>query len=110
MGQQAASASSTFSHITSDGNITMVDVGAKTSTQRHAVAEAVVKFPDSRTYQSYFDITNKKGDARLCSKIAGILAAKVRQRPSFPTVHVSLIFVAYIRLNSTLPSTSTFTR
>ena len=85
VGQQLASPSSTFSHITSDGNIAMVDIGAKPSTQRHAIAEAVVKFPDSRTYQSYFDVTTKKGDARLCSKIAGILAAKVREQSSFPT-------------------------
>lgn len=71
------SRSSTFSHITSDGNIKMVDIGKKVSTQRHAIAEAIVKFPDSSTYQSYFNVTTKKGDARLCSKIAGILAAKV---------------------------------
>ncbi len=69
--------SSTFSHITSDGSITMVDIGDKISTQRRAIAEAIVKFPDSHTYQSYFNVTTKKGDARLCSKLAGILAAKV---------------------------------
>lgn len=69
--------SSTFSHITSDGSITMVDIGEKVSTQRRAIAEAIVKFPDSQTYQSYFNVTTKKGDARLCSKLAGILAAKV---------------------------------
>jgi len=72
--------SSTFSHITSDGSITMVDIGDKISTQRRAIAEAIVKFPDSHTYQSYFNVTTKKGDARLCAKLAGILAAKV----SFP--------------------------
>jgi molybdenum cofactor biosynthesis enzyme len=72
--------SSTFSHITSDGNIKMVDIGEKISTQRRAIAEAIVKFPDSNTYQSYFNVTTKKGDARLCAKLAGILAAKV----SFP--------------------------
>ena len=69
--------SSTFSHITSDGNVTMVDIGEKSSTHRRAIAEAVVKFPDTHTYQSYCNVTTKKGDARLCSKIAGILAAKV---------------------------------
>jgi cyclic pyranopterin phosphate synthase len=68
---------STFSHITSDGSITMVDISGKSSTQRRAIAEAIVKFPDSHTYQSYFNVTTKKGDARLCSKLAGILAAKV---------------------------------
>lgn len=69
--------SSTFSHITSDGNITMVDISQKANTQRRAIAEAIVKFPDAHTYQSYFNVTTKKGDARLCSKLAGILAAKV---------------------------------
>lgn len=60
----------------------MVDIGTKASTARHAIAEAIVKFPDARTYRSYFDVTSKKGDARLCAKIAGILAAKVRPRRS----------------------------
>ncbi|CAF0781682.1 unnamed protein product [Rotaria sp. Silwood1] len=78
--------SSTFSHITSDGNITMVDIGHKASSQRRAIAEAIVKFPDSHTYQSYFNVTNKKGDARLCSKIAGILAAK-RTSDLIPLCH-----------------------
>ena len=74
--------SSTFSHITPDGNVTMVDIADKPTTQRRAIAEAIVKFPDSHTYQSYFNVTTKKGDARLCSKLAGILAAKVSY--SFP--------------------------
>ncbi|CAF1181544.1 unnamed protein product [Adineta ricciae] len=78
--------SSTFSHITSDGNLTMVDIGKKVATQRHAVAEAVVKFPNAQTYQSYFNVTTKKGDARLCSKIAGILAAK-RTADLIPLCH-----------------------
>ncbi|CAF2447748.1 unnamed protein product [Rotaria sp. Silwood2] len=78
--------SSTFSHITSDGNITMVDIGNKASSQRRAIAEAIVKFPDSHTYQSYFNVTTKKGDARLCSKIAGILAAK-RTSDLIPLCH-----------------------
>jgi cyclic pyranopterin phosphate synthase len=69
--------SSTFSHITPDGSITMVDIGQKASSQRRAIVEAIVKFPDSDTYQSYVNVTTKKGDARLCSKLAGILAAKV---------------------------------
>ena len=68
---------STLTHITSDGQIQMVDIGDKASTSRRAIAEAVVKFPDQQTYQSYFNVTSKKGDARLCSKLAGILAAKV---------------------------------
>ena len=70
--------SSTFSHITSDGNITMVNITDKVNTQRRAIVEAIVKFPDNHTYQSYLNVTTKKGDARLCSKLAGILAAKVR--------------------------------
>jgi molybdenum cofactor biosynthesis enzyme len=55
----------------------MVDVGTKVSSKRQAIAEAFVKFPDRTTFQSYLNATNKKGDARLCAKIAGILAAKV---------------------------------
>ncbi|CAF3596044.1 unnamed protein product [Rotaria sordida] len=78
--------SSTFSHITSDGNITMVDIGNKASSPRRAIAEAIVKFPNSDTYQSYFNVTTKKGDARLCSKIAGILAAK-RTSDLIPLCH-----------------------
>ena len=101
--------SSTFSHITSDGNITMVDIGQKATTHRQAIAEAIVKFPDSKTYQSYFNVTTKKGDARLCSKLAGILAAKVRLRLPYGIVRDVLIFIAYIRVNSIVSSTSTFT-
>ncbi|CAF0996461.1 unnamed protein product [Adineta steineri] len=82
----SSSSSSTFSHITSDGNITMVDIGEKKSTQRQAIVEATVKFPDSHTFQSYFNITTKKGDARLCSKLAGILAAK-RTSDLIPLCH-----------------------
>lgn len=55
----------------------MVNVSEKASTHRRAIAEAIVKFPDVNTYQSYLNVTTKKGDARLCSKLAGILAAKV---------------------------------
>ena len=32
-----------FSHLDKDGNITMVDVGAKPDTQRVAIAEAIVE-------------------------------------------------------------------
>ena len=71
---------SSLTHVKPDGQITMVDIGDKRSTRRRAVAEAIVKFPDRITFQSYFDVTNKKGDARLCSKLAGILAAKVSVR------------------------------
>ena len=55
----------------------MVNVGDKPSTQRRAIAEAIVRFPDAHTYQSYVNVTTTKGDARTCSKLAGILAAKV---------------------------------
>ena len=55
----------------------MVDIAGKASTQRRAIVEAIVKFPNAQTYQSYLNVTTKKGDARLCSKLAGILAAKV---------------------------------
>jgi hypothetical protein len=68
---------STLTHITPDGNISMVDIGEKASSARRAIAEAVVRFPDRASYQSYFHVTSKKGDARLCAKLAGILAAKV---------------------------------
>lgn len=78
-GKQFVCSSSTFSHITPDGNVTMVDVSEKAPTQRQAIAEAVVKFPDVQSYQSYFNVTTKKGDARLCAKIAGIFAAKVSE-------------------------------
>ncbi|CAF1652558.1 unnamed protein product [Rotaria magnacalcarata] len=61
-------------------------IGSKVNSQRRAIVEATVKFPDSHTYQSYFNVTTKKGDARLCSKIAGILAAK-RTSDLIPLCH-----------------------
>lgn len=83
---------STLTHISSDGKIQMVDIGDKTISSRRAIAEAIVKFPDEKTYQSYFNVTSKKGDARLCSKLAGILAAKVIFIDLFVTHRESIFF------------------
>lgn len=106
--------SSTFSHITSDGNITMVDVSEKVPTHRRAIAEAIVKFPDVHSYQSYFNVTTKKGDARLCAKLAGIFAAKVSKKKTsrfdeYCLLFSSIILPANIRSDSTLSSVTIVT-
>jgi cyclic pyranopterin phosphate synthase len=74
-----------FSHFDETGGISMVDVGAKRSTQREAVAVATVRMrPD--TLQKLIEQALPKGDVLTTAKIAGVLAAK--QTPTLiPLAH-----------------------
>lgn len=64
-----------FSHIGSAGEITMVNVGAKSATRREAIASALV-----RMHSSTLDLLMRKalpkGDVLSTAKVAGIMAAK----------------------------------
>ena len=64
-----------FSHIGSAGEITMVNVGAKSATRREAIASALV-----RMHASTMDLLMRKalpkGDVLTTAKVAGIMAAK----------------------------------
>tara|TARA_B100001564_G_C20652941_1_gene677751 strand:+ start:428 stop:901 length:474 start_codon:yes stop_codon:yes gene_type:complete len=62
-------------HIDNKGNIQMVDVGSKSSTNRKAIASGCIHL-NKETLKSINDGLNKKGDVLVVSQIAGIQAAK----------------------------------
>ena len=74
-----------FSHLDETGGISMVDVGAKRTTQREAVAAATVKMSPA-TLGKLVERALPKGDVLTTAKVAGVLAAK--QTPSLiPLAH-----------------------
>jgi cyclic pyranopterin phosphate synthase len=71
-----------FSHLDDTGGISMVDVGAKRSTSREAVALATVRMSSETLIAQALP----KGDVLTTAKIAGVLAAK--QTPNLiPLAH-----------------------
>jgi len=84
-----------FSHMTEDGSVTMVDVGAKAPTQRTAIVRAVVEVNDNT-----LDLLKRralpKGDVLTTAKIAGIMAAK-RTAELIPMCHPLAISYADVR-------------
>ncbi|HEV7767712.1 MAG TPA: cyclic pyranopterin monophosphate synthase MoaC [Thermoanaerobaculia bacterium] len=74
-----------FSHLDETGGISMVDVGAKRSTVREAVAAATVRLRPE-TLAKLVERALPKGDVLTTAKIAGVLAAK--QTPTLiPLAH-----------------------
>ena len=74
-----------FSHLDETGGISMVNVGAKRTTQREAVASATVRMSVD-TLAKLIDQGLPKGDVLTTAKVAGVLAAK--QTPSLiPLAH-----------------------
>ncbi|HSC91110.1 MAG TPA: cyclic pyranopterin monophosphate synthase MoaC [Gaiellaceae bacterium] len=74
---------SEFSHLTAAGDVRMVDVGAKPTSRRRAVAAAVVRMaPD--TARRLRELP--KGDALATAQLAGIMAAK-RTSDLIPLCH-----------------------
>ena len=63
------------SHVRADGGVAMVDVGAKTATERFAHARSFVRMPP-HAEAALRAATVAKGDAFTTAQIAGILAAK----------------------------------
>ncbi len=63
------------SHLDNEGNIKMVDVGTKATTQRIAKATAHLS-ANPETVEAIWSDTLPKGDALTTAKIAGIQAAK----------------------------------
>ena len=64
-----------FTHLTRDGQIQMVDVTSKPSSERVAIAKAEVFFPEE-IYPKVVAQDLPKGDFLACARIAGIMAAK----------------------------------
>jgi cyclic pyranopterin monophosphate synthase len=74
-----------FSHFDEQGASRMVDVGAKTVTQRRAVASGVVRLQAS-TLQLVRDRKFAKGDVLEVARLAGIMAVK-RTADLIPLCH-----------------------
>ncbi len=64
-----------LSHVTASGEARMVDITAKNSTVREAVAKGSVLMKPS-TLQQVNNASLKKGDVLAVARIAGIMAAK----------------------------------
>ena len=62
-------------HIDNKGNIKMVDVGNKISTDRKAIASGSI-YLNKEALKSINDGINKKGDVLVVAQVAGIQAAK----------------------------------
>ncbi|SMR47984.1 unnamed protein product [Zymoseptoria tritici ST99CH_3D1] len=65
-----------LTHVKSNGEARMVDVGNKQSTKRVAVAVGGIRFSDPETIKLILEDKNKKGDVLGTARIAGIMAAK----------------------------------
>ncbi len=74
-----------LSHLDERGNARMVDVGAKATTDREAVAEAVVVL-SAATLRALMDGSLPKGDAAAVARVAAIQAAK-RTADLIPLCH-----------------------
>lgn len=74
-----------FTHLDEQGRARMVDVGAKPTTQRRAVARAVVRMTPA-TAQRLVARDVPKGDVLATARIAGIQAAK-RTSELIPLCH-----------------------
>ena len=74
---------SDLSHVSVSGDVHMVDVGAKTTVRRRAVARGRVRMAPATT-RALSDLP--KGDALVTAKLAGIMAAK-RTSELIPLCH-----------------------
>ena len=88
-----------FTHLDSQGNVTMVDVGAKTHSERVAIAEAVVELAPA-TMELLLKNALPKGDVLTCAKIGGIMAAK-RTGELIPMCHPLNLTYADVRFTVT---------
>src|SRR5215510_1954213 len=66
---------SKLSHVDDQGRASMVDVSAKDSTERMAMAEATIVLSEE-AYSLVISGAAKKGDVTATARIAGIMAAK----------------------------------
>ncbi|MHC5067887.1 MAG: cyclic pyranopterin monophosphate synthase MoaC [Planctomycetota bacterium] len=65
-----------LTHLDSDGNVHMVDVGSKQVTSREARARSVVRLPAICRDVLAAGGDTKKGNVLQCARLAGIMAAK----------------------------------
>jgi molybdenum cofactor biosynthesis protein MoaC len=81
----ATASGATLTHVKSSGEAHMVDVGAKPSTKRTAIAVAHIGL-GTEVYNQIVENNNKKGDVLGIARIAGIMAAK-RTSDIIPLCH-----------------------
>ena len=74
-----------LTHVARDGSVRMVNVGAKASTARTAIAEATITMSPAAA-RALKEGALKKGDALAVARIAGIQAAK-RAAELIPLAH-----------------------
>ena len=80
---------STLTHLGSNGEANMVDVGSKAETERTAVAEGLVLMRPE-TLSIIMEGNAKKGDVIATARIAGIMAAK-KTHELIPLCHPLLL-------------------
>ncbi|KAK4997739.1 hypothetical protein LTR66_002904 [Elasticomyces elasticus] len=85
-GRRASSSSSILTHVNHSGQAHMVDISAKDSTTRLAVASACVRFSNSEPFRLISENSNRKGDVLATARIAGIMASK-RTSDLIPLCH-----------------------
>lgn len=74
-----------LTHVDPQGQVRMVDVGAKDESEREAVAEASVRFSDAAVLRVLRE-ESPKGDVLATARLAGIMAAK-RTSDLIPLCH-----------------------
>ena len=93
---------SRLTHLDAEGRARMVDVGDKPSTQREAIAEAVVAM-QAATLKLISSKSAKKGDVLAVARIAGIQAAK-RAHELIPLCHAIALSSAAVEFEILPPT------
>lgn len=90
-----------LTHLNAQGEANMVDVTAKASSEREAVAEALVRMRPE-TLAMIQQGGHPKGDVFAVARIAGIMAAK-RTHELIPLCHPLLLTSIKVQLSAELP-------
>lgn len=96
-----------LTHVTSSGEAHMVDVGAKESTKRVAIASAVVSFTNTKPFRLISENANKKGDVLGVARVAGIMASK-RTADLIPLCHPIAISKVEVQVQLQDPESASF--
>ena len=87
-----------FTHLDSQGNATMGDVGEKPATHRRATASGLIHM-QSETLKMITEGRHKKGDVLAAARIAGTMAS-TRTSDLIPLCHPIAITKAAVDLNA----------
>lgn len=95
---------SELTHLDAEGRASMVDVGAKSETQREAVAGGMVHM-QAETLRLIVDGATAKGDVLAVARIAGIQAAK-RTSELIPLCHSLMLTYVAVELEADFEQTA----